>query len=185
MVGMAELWLPILVSGIAVFFLSFIMWMIMPHHRSDWSELPDEEGVMKALGDVKAGQYMTPYCSSPEKMKDPDWIKKREAGPAAILLIFPRGPMKMGGAMGQSVVFNIVVAAITAYIATIGLGTAASGSDVFRLTATVTLLAYGAATVWDPIWKGGSWKTCWKNVADAVVYGLATGGLFALWWPYA
>ena len=38
-----DCWLPIVVSGAAVFFLSFMMWMVLPHHRSDWAPMPDED----------------------------------------------------------------------------------------------------------------------------------------------
>jgi hypothetical protein len=30
---------------------------------------------MAQLGDIKQGQYMFPYCKSPDEMKDPDRVK--------------------------------------------------------------------------------------------------------------
>ncbi len=70
-----SVWLPILVSSIAVFVASFLAWMVLPHHRSDWSKLPDEDGLISALssGGVKPGQYMFPFCSGSREMKSPEF----------------------------------------------------------------------------------------------------------------
>ena len=46
MVTLVDLWLPILGSAVAVFFISFTMWMVLPHHKGDWKPLPDEDGTM-------------------------------------------------------------------------------------------------------------------------------------------
>jgi len=43
------LWLPILVSAVVVFFVSAIIWMAMPWHKSDFSKTSDEEGARAAL----------------------------------------------------------------------------------------------------------------------------------------
>ena len=79
-----SLWLPILLSTIAVFFGSFVMWMVMPHHKKDWKQLPDEDALMATLRsqDMGAGQFGFPFCGDKSQMKDPDWIKKFEDGPS-------------------------------------------------------------------------------------------------------
>ncbi len=109
--SLLDLWMPILLSGVAVFFISFIIWMVMPHHRNDWGKMPDEDGARAALGDIPTGQYMFPHCSSPDKMKDPDWIASREKGPSGMLIVMPRGSMNMGKSMFVSFVFNVIIAA--------------------------------------------------------------------------
>jgi hypothetical protein len=40
-----SLWLPILLSAIAVWVASAINWMVMPHHESDYRKFPDEDAV--------------------------------------------------------------------------------------------------------------------------------------------
>jgi hypothetical protein len=183
MVELTCLWLPILLSAVAVFFLSFVMWMVLPHHRKDWGQLPDEKGAQAALGDIPAGQYMFPFCASPEQMKDPEWIKTREAGPSGLMIIMPRGPISMGKALAQSFVFNLLIAIVTAYVATIGLRSGSSFMDVFRLTATVAFIACAGALGWNAIWFHHSWSSTLKSVFDGLVYGIATGVLFAVLWP--
>jgi hypothetical protein len=44
-----SLWLPVLVSAALVWITSAIVWMALPHHKSDFSKLPQEEGVADAL----------------------------------------------------------------------------------------------------------------------------------------
>jgi len=40
MVSVGALWLPILLSGAVVFVASSLVWMVLPHHKSDWAALP-------------------------------------------------------------------------------------------------------------------------------------------------
>ena len=42
-VSLASLWLPILVSAVAVFFVSFLAWMVLPHHKKDINAIADEK----------------------------------------------------------------------------------------------------------------------------------------------
>ena len=94
MVEITQLWLPVLLSGVAVFFISFCMWMVLPHHRSDWSPLPDEDGQMSKLREMRVtpGQYTFPHCATPAQMKDPEWMNKYNAGPKGYLIVLPEGP---------------------------------------------------------------------------------------------
>jgi hypothetical protein len=177
---LADCWLPILASGVAVFVLSFLMWMVLPHHRSDWRALPDEDGTMDFLGDIPSGQYSFPFCASADSMKDPEWVKKAEGGPAGMLIVRPRGPMNMGKAMAVSFTYNLVISVLVAYVLTISVPDAATGARVLRIGATVAFLGYAGALGWNAIWWNQSWSSTLKSVFDGLVYGLATGALF-LW----
>jgi hypothetical protein len=44
-----SLWLPIVVSGVALFFASWAAWMLLPHHKPEWKGLPDENALMSTL----------------------------------------------------------------------------------------------------------------------------------------
>ncbi len=184
-VQITDLIVPIFLSGVAVFFLSFVMWMVMPHHRSDWGALPDEDGTMSQLGDIKQGQYMFPHCKDSAQMKDPEWLKKSEDGPSGLVIIRARGPMNMGKYMGISFLFNVIVSAIVAYVATIALQKGDEGMDVLRLTGTVAFLAYSGALAWNAIWFHHSWGSTAKSMFDGLIYGVGTGVIFMLMWPAA
>ena len=183
--SVADCWLAILLSGGAVFMLSFMMWMVFPHHRSDWSPMPDEDGTMAFLGDIKAGQYTFPHCPSPDAMKDPEWVKKCEDGPSGMLVVRPRGPMNMGKSMLTSFLYNVVVIAITAYVMTMTLPNVASDMLVFRVAATVAFLGFAGALGWNAIWFNWSWSSTLKSVFDGLVYGVATGAIFTFLGPWA
>ena len=44
-----ELWKPILLSGLAVFIMSALVWTALPHHKKEFARLPDEDALLKAL----------------------------------------------------------------------------------------------------------------------------------------
>ena len=43
MAFLAQLWLPIVLSAVLVFFVSALFWMISPHHQMEWKKLPNED----------------------------------------------------------------------------------------------------------------------------------------------
>ena len=73
MVTLAQLWLPILLSSVFVFFASSILHMVLKSwHMPDCSGFSNEDEVGAAMrkGSSGAGMYMIPYCK-PEQMKEP------------------------------------------------------------------------------------------------------------------
>lgn len=180
-----DLWLPILASTVAVFFLSFLCWAVLPHHRNDWGPLPSEDGLMDTLRaqDVGRGQYAFPRCKSPEEMREPAFLEKYNRGPKGFLIVAPDGPLNMGRTMGISSVYNLAVTTLVAYVATLALPAGADGMQVFRLVSTVAFLAHGSALGWAPIWFGRTWGSTLREGLDALLYGLATGAIFLALWP--
>ena len=187
MVELSQLWLPILLTGVAVFFLSYLMWMVLPHHRTDWSPLPSEDELMDAVREmgVGGGQYAFPHCSGPEQYKDPAWLEKYNKGPKGFLLLKHHGPENMGKNLGVSFLFNVVTGLFVAYVATLGLAPGADKMAVFRFVWTVAFMANSMALVWGAIWAGRSWSGVLKEMFDGLVYGAATGLLFMAFWPGA
>lgn len=186
MVTLGSLWLPILLGGVAVFFASFVMRMVLKHHWSDFQKLPDEDGLMQAMRAVPAGsQFTFPHCKDPQMMKDPEYQAKWAEGPAGFLFLFPPGQYSFGKSLYQSFLFNVFVAFVAAYLASMALTPEASDMTVLRFTATVGFMGFGAAVIWGPIWMASSWKVCLEELIDALVYGLAMGLVFMLLWPAA
>jgi len=185
MVELSQLWLPIVASGIVVFFLSFLMWMVAPHHRTDWSAAPDEDKLMDTLREMgaKGGQYAFPHCTGAEQMKDPVWKEKYTKGPKGFLTLKPEGPENMGKMLATSGGLNLVGALFTAYVASLALAPGEDGMAVFRLTATVAFMGCSLGLLWGPVWFGRSWSSALKEVFDGLVYGVATGLVFMLLWP--
>ena len=183
MVTLGMLWLPILVSAVVVFFASFVMWMVMPHHKADWSKLPDEAGVTAALRKAPAGMYMIPYCGDAALMKDPAFMKRWEEGPTGTLLLRAPGPASMNHQLLMSVCYNLVVAFFVAWLAGRAVPPGSEFLRVFQVVLTVTFLTYAGALVYPAIWMNRPWRVAAKDAMDAMVYAVATAGIFAWLWP--
>ena len=52
MVDLTTLWLPVVLSAVALFFASFLAWMVLPHHKGDWVKLPEEERFENAVREL-------------------------------------------------------------------------------------------------------------------------------------
>ena len=87
MVTIAALWMPILVSAILVFIASFLAWVVSPHHKSDWKQLPNEDAVRETMNKEKLepGQYMVPYAADQKAMQAEAYLKKCSDGPVGYL----------------------------------------------------------------------------------------------------
>ena len=185
MVTIGVLWLPILLSSLAVWVASGIVWTIMPHHKSDYGKLPDEDAARQALIPQRLvpGQYSIPYAASPSDLQDPETARKFEEGPVGFLTVVPSGPPTMGSKLVLAFVFYLVISIVVAYLASRTLDPGANYLAVFRVTGTVAWIAYGTATVQDAIWFGRPWSGIVKGLLDALAYGLLTAGFFGWLWP--
>jgi hypothetical protein len=127
--------------------------------------------------------YGIPYCGDAKQMKDPAFIKKMEDGPVGTLVIKQAGPPRMGGALIQSFIYNLLVAVMVAYLAGRTLGAGAHYLQVFRVAGTATTLAYVGALFYPSIWMGKPWGVTFRDAVDGVVYGMLTAGVFGWLWP--
>ena len=94
-VGLGALWLPIVLSAVIVFVASSIMHMVLPYHRSDYKQLPNEEAAAAALRGVPPGQYIIPHCTH-EQLKSPEVLEKFKTGPVCTVL------MRQSGQIGRA-----------------------------------------------------------------------------------
>lgn len=182
-----QLWLPILVSAIAVFVASSVIHMVLPIHKSDYRGVPNEEAFLEALRAAKVpeGEFMFPICSSMKDMGSPEFLAKLKRGPVGSILIRPNGACSMGKSLGQWFAYCVVLGLFIAYIASIGTPRGASFAQVFRITGAIAILGHAFSNVTNSIWKGVSWTITAKFVFDGVVYALVTAACFAWLWPAA
>ncbi len=185
MVAIDALWMPILVSAILVFIASFLAWVVSPHHKSDWKQLPDEDAVREAMNieKLEPGQYLVPYASDQKAMQAEVYLKKCSEGPVGILTMREPGPPTMGKPIAMSFVYYVFVSMAVAYVTGRTLGPGAEYLRVFQIAGTVAMLAYGGAFFQAAIWFGRPWGPTLKEVGDAIVYGLLTAGAFGWLWP--
>ena len=185
MVELTALLLPILIAGVIVFFASFVMWMVLPHHKSDWARLPDEDATIAALrqAGLRRGQYGFPHCGSNAQMKDPAWVKRFEEGPSGFLIVRRSGPMNMGKSMVIGFVYDVLVILLVAYLASIVLPAGTDYMKVFRVVSTAAFLGFSGSTAVNAIWFEQSWSSTIKHMLDGLVYALLVAGVFAWLWP--
>ena len=180
-----SLWLPVVLSTLAVVVASFISCMALPHHRSDYKKLPDEDAVLDALRkqSAAAGMYMAPGCNHRER-KDPAVLEKMKRGPMALIALCTKPP-NMGKALGFWFLYCFLVSFFTAYVARHSLMPGAAGLMVMRITATTAAAAHVLGNMPQSIWGGHPWSHSLKGMADGLVYALITSALFAWLWPAA
>jgi hypothetical protein len=182
-VSLVSLWLPILVSAVIVFFAAFLAWTVLPHHRSDWVRVPNEETLLQAIRSIglERGQYVFPHAMTAEGAKDPEAKKKLEEGPIGSLVIWPKP--SMGRSLVQYFVYCLAVSFFVAYVGYAALEFGTDYLHVFRVLGTTAFLAYSFAGIPQAIWFGHTWSSTWKTVIDGLVFGLLTGGTFGALWP--
>ena len=185
MVSLSSLWLPIVVSAIIVHFASFLAWMVLPHHRSDWKKLPDEDGTIAALKKqgIGRGQYSFPHCAGPQDMKTPEWQKKMKEGPSGMLTINPPGGGSMGKSIALHLVHCLVIGIFVAYLAGHTVNSGAEYLAVFRVVGTAAFLAWAGSIPVAANWFGKTWGSVIKEMLDGLVYALLTAGVFGWLWP--
>jgi hypothetical protein len=185
MVSIPELWLPMLVATVLVFVASNIVWMVLPHHKSDARRLPDEAGALDALGKqgLKPGLYRFPWANSMAEMKDPAFVEKLNKGPVAMLTVLPSGPFNMGRSLGLWTGYLVVMGIMVAYVTGRVLGPGASYLEVFRVAGAVSFLGYSGAQLPMAIWWGKPLGVVLKEICDGLLYALVTAGAFGWLWP--
>jgi hypothetical protein len=183
--SLSQLWLPILLSAVAVFLASSLIHMVVKWHASDYRALPNEDEVRAAVrkGSPAPGQYVLPHCADMKDMQTPAMLQKYQEGPVAMVVISPNGVPGIGASLAKWFVFSVVVAFMAAYLASRTMAPGTHYLQVFRVVGAVSFLAYGFGNVPQAIWMGKPWSIVLKDLADALIYGLLSGGVFGWLWP--
>ncbi len=183
MVTITSLWLPILLSAVGVWIAGFLMWVVLPHHKNDYAKVSDEEAARNALRGLAPGQYTIPHAKDQSALKDPEFVKKLEQGPAGYLTIIPSAAPNMTKPLVLSFFYYVLVGVVVAYVCGRTLAPGADYLAVFRIAGTVAWAGYGLGIIQEGIWFGRPWSAVVKQVADSLVYGLVTAGMFGWLWP--
>lgn len=184
MVPLASLWLPILVSAVVVFVASSIIHMVLPYHRSDYKQIPNDENVLAGLRAAKLGPgvYTFPFCT-PKEMKSPEKIEKFKNGPVGFMTLFPNQAPNMGKFLGLWFVFCLLVSIAVAYVACHFIPEGQHRRHIVRLVGSSAFLVYGLSNFRDGIWRGQPWSNVAKEIFDGVIYAAVTALTFAYLWP--
>ncbi|MEO6324420.1 MAG: hypothetical protein ABIT01_10875 [Thermoanaerobaculia bacterium] len=184
MVSVTSLWLPILLSAVAVFVASSVIHMLLPHHRSDYKKAPGEDELMDTVRrlSIPPGDYLFPYAGSPAGMKDPEYAAKWKKGPVGMMTVM-RSPHEMGKTFILWFLYCVVIGVFAAYVTGHALPAGAHYRSVFRFAGITAFACYGLALWQNSIWYHRSWLTTLKSNLDSLVYGMLTAGIFGWLWP--
>jgi hypothetical protein len=183
MVSLASLWLPIVLSAVAVFIVSSLVWMVFPWHKKDYRGVPNEPRAREALRDAAPGVYMIPHCTDRKEMQAPEHRKKLAEGPVALLTVLPKGDPSMSRQLVIWFLWALFVSFTVAYVASETLTAGVEYLKVFQIVGTTAWLAYSWATVHEGIWFGRPWSHVAKHLFDGLLYALVTAGFFGWLWP--
>lgn len=185
MTGLLALWLPILLSAVAVFIASSIIHTMTPWHKHDFAALPDEAKTAAALRplNIPPGDYHIPHPGSMAEMKSSGFAEKMKQGPVVIMTVLPNGPMTMGGSLTGWFVFCLVVSLLAGYAAGLTIAPGAAYMTVFRTVSTVAFMGYALAAWPQTIWYKKNVGTTIRGTIDALIFGLLTAGVFGWLWP--
>lgn len=185
MVSIGELWQAILVAAILVFVASTALHMLPTWHRKDYPKLANEDALLEALRPLQLapGDYMAPRPADSDEMKSPAFAAKLARGPIVVLTVSRQGQVGMGKNLLQWFLFTVVVGIFVAYVAGRALGPEASYLRVHQIAGSVAFGCYAFASWPMSIWYYRSWGNAAKETADALIYGMLTGGAFGWLWP--
>ncbi len=185
---LVSLWLPILLSAVAVWFLATILGMALPHHKQDWIGLPasDEDGFMDYLrkSGIKPGNYLFPDFRTSAQLKSAKVEKALQEGPVGHLSVW-KTPVTMGDKMLGAFVVYLVVSILIAYLTRVALPSTAPFAKVFQIAGTAGILAYSFSFIPNALWFGAYKRTIVASIFDGIICGFVTGAIFAWRWPHA
>jgi hypothetical protein len=185
MISIAALWMPLVVSAVAVFVVSSIVHMVLSYHKADYKKLPDQERLLAEIGkaNLPPGYYHFPYFDSMKDCNTPEAQERFRRGPNGMLTLHPNGMMNIGKFLGMWFVFCLIVSLFLAYLAGRTLAPGAEYLAVFRFVGTAAFLAYGLPSMVNSIWMGIPWSNTARHMFDGLLYALVTAGVFGWLWP--
>ena len=184
-VPILSLWLPILLSAVAVFIISSIIHMFLGYHKNDFVGLSSEKQVMDELRkhNIPPGDYHFPRPKDMKDMKSPEFIEKMKQGPVGFMTIMKSGSPSMTKELVLWFIYSIIVGVFAAYVAGRALEPGAHYLSVFRFAVVTAFVGYGLALLQNSIWYKRNWSATLKSMFDGLIYALFTAGIFGWLWP--
>lgn len=184
MVSLASLWLPIVLAGVGVFFVSCLVHMVLQIHKSDYHQLPREAEILEQLRrePLPPAIYMFPFHTGKD-WKSPEVKAKFDKGPVGMLAVRKSGMPSMLDFLGLWFGYCLLVCFFTAYIAAHTVPAGAHYLAVFRVVGACAFMAFGLNELVGSIWRGQPWGVTFKHVFDGLLYSLVAAGFFGWLWP--
>jgi FtsH-binding integral membrane protein len=179
------LWLPILVSAVAVFVLSSVIHMFSPWHKGDYRKVPNEDALRSAVGPlaIPPGDYMVPRPASSGDMRSEEFKDKVRAGPNLVMTVLPNGQFSMTRNLVLWFLYLVVVGIFAAWVSRTAMDANAPQRGIFHYAVVTAFSGYVLALWQMTIWYRRSLSTTIKATVDGLIYALVTAAIFVWLWP--
>jgi hypothetical protein len=183
------LWLPVILSTVAVFLIGGCAWLDLPHHRSHLQRLPDESAERSLLRGLEPGRYRIPHSAGATDLRDRAFRQRYEEGPVGTLTLERQGRVGVGRRLGFTLAWHLVITCTTAWLLgrSWGLypwaGMPVPAMDVFVMASGLTFGFHAFGLFPEAIWFSKPWRRIGWDVVDSGLYAFVTGGIFMLCWP--
>lgn len=186
----ASLIFPAVVAGLAVFFSSALVWMVLRWHDRDIQVLPDEAGFVEQLqhSDLSPGFYMWPNCATRGEHRSDAFKAKWKGGPWGTITVFAGQP-HFGRNLAGSLLINICVALGIA----VTIGLAAGGADASACSCAVQSImlpafiagvaAYCLGGLCNDLFLGKPGRFIVTCVVDGLIYAVVQAVVLWAMWP--
>jgi hypothetical protein len=181
---LVSLILPVVLATVALFFLSFLAWMVLGLHAADWQKLPNEDAFLRGAREqgIAPGSYMFPGCKSKAEMTSPEFQEKQKVGPCGILTVFAN--TGMGGKLGLQFAFFLVVNFCIAYLTTLAFPAESRSNPgfmpIFRFVSTAAFMTYLTGIIPHAIWFR---CRIVGHIVESIAYSAVVGAIYAAMWP--
>ena len=177
---------PAVIAGVAVFFGSFLIWVVSKWHQEDVKTLPNEAGFLEAIKahGLPRGFYMWPM-DTPEAMKTEAFKERWMNGPWGTINIrgaapnFPRNLL-------FTLLVNVTLAFGAAVVIRMARGDAAidcQWCQVFTPALIMGIGAYGLGSLCNDIFFGKQPRFMMTTILDGIILG-GIQALVLMWmWP--
>jgi hypothetical protein len=160
-VSLAQLWLPILIATVCVFFTSSIIWMLLPYHKPDIKFIPNETEFDEAMAKLKA---------------------RWKSGPWGTINVMGQQPNFAINLLKTFIAYGLITTMV-AYIAGMSVGPGAEYMHVFRAVATAGVLGHCMGGLANAFFMGTPTRFIFTSFIDGVIFALITAGVIASMWP--
>jgi len=100
----------------------------------------------------------------------------------AIMTVLPNEPLSIGTSLATWFVFSLVVGWSAAAVSRLAVTNGAGAAEAFLAVGAVSFATYWIALLKVSRWRQQSWSSRLHTMANALVYGLLTGGVFGWIW---
>jgi hypothetical protein len=185
-VSLVDLWLPILIAAVCVFFASSIIWMLLPYHKKDIQFLPNEQELTGKVSEmnITPGLYMFPNCQTSDEMRSDEFKQRFENGPWGIITVMGAKP-NFATNLLKTFIAYLVITIFVAYITAASIPAGAEYLAVFQIAGAAGVLGHCMGGLAGDFFLGKPTRFVFTGLIDGVIFALITAGVIASMWPGA